>query len=96
MTGRWSLSAILNGALTGLVCIIVYICLSLTDQIVDFLQVAICAGADAVRPYGALAIGFVASFVYFVTSWIILKLRIDDPLDAVAGSKPSTNHTLFP
>jgi Amt family ammonium transporter len=62
--GRWSLSAVLNGCLTGLV--------------------AICAGVNVVRPYGALVIGLVAGFIYFIASWIVVKLKIDDPLDAVA------------
>lgn len=50
-----------------------------------FLQVAICAGADAVRPYGAFVIGLIAALVYFAVSWAMVKVRIDDPLDAVAG-----------
>lgn len=26
-----------------------------------------------------------AGFIYFIASWIVVKLKIDDPLDAVAG-----------
>ena len=37
------------------------------------------------RPYGAFIIGFVAGCVYFIASWIVVRLRIDDPIDAVAG-----------
>ncbi|KAL6072644.1 ammonium transmembrane transporter [Balamuthia mandrillaris] len=44
--------------------------------------VAITAGCAFVDPWGALIIGFLASFVYKGCSELLLKLRIDDPVDA--------------
>eukprot|EP00121_Abeoforma_whisleri_P011175 Awhi_evm1s10313 len=45
-------------------------------------MVAICAGCNAVEPYGAFIIGLVAGAVYMGCSWLLVKFRIDDPLDA--------------
>ncbi|KAK3697511.1 hypothetical protein QZH41_011278, partial [Actinostola sp. cb2023] len=47
-------------------------------------MVAICAGANVYRPYCALVVGIVAGFTYILWSWVILKMKVDDPLDAVA------------
>ncbi|XP_033102659.1 putative ammonium transporter 1 [Anneissia japonica] len=47
-------------------------------------MVAICAGCDVVEPWGAFVIGFVAGMVFIVVSNLMLKFKIDDPLDAVA------------
>ncbi|XP_070551457.1 putative ammonium transporter 1 isoform X1 [Ptychodera flava] len=47
-------------------------------------MVAICAGCCCVHPWGACAIGVIAGFTYIFWSWVILKVGIDDPLDAVA------------
>ena len=52
----------------------------------DFvLQVAICAGCNAVAPWGALVIGVLSGFTYLFWSWMVIKLKVDDPIDAVAG-----------
>lgn len=48
-------------------------------------QVAICAGADAMFMWGAFVTGLVAAVVYYFGAVIVVKLKIDDPLDAVAG-----------
>ncbi|EDO49141.1 predicted protein [Nematostella vectensis] len=45
-------------------------------------MVAICAGCDAVYPYGAFVIGIFAGVTYILWSAIILKMKIDDPLDS--------------
>jgi len=48
-------------------------------------QVAICAGASVFKPYCALVVGVVAGAGYILWSWAVLKIKVDDPLDAVAG-----------
>eukprot|EP00122_Pirum_gemmata_P000092 Pgem_evm1s74 len=47
-------------------------------------MVAICASCNTVEPYAAFLIGAIAGGVYTVWSYAIKKLKIDDPLDAVA------------
>jgi len=47
-------------------------------------MVAICAGADAMFMWGAFVTGLVAAVVYYFGAVIVVKLKIDDPLDAVA------------
>lgn len=49
------------------------------------LQVAICAGANAMYMWGAFITGVVASIVYYFVAILMVKLKVDDPLDAVAG-----------
>ena len=46
-------------------------------------MVAICAGADVVRPWAALVIGIVGALAFRTWSKALKALRIDDPLDAV-------------
>ena len=48
---------------------------------------ALCAGCNAVHPYAAVIIGLIAGIAYVAWSTVVLKLKIDDPLDAVAGKK---------
>ena len=48
-------------------------------------QVALCAGCNAVHPYAAFVIGIIAGMAYVAWSTVLLRLRVDDPLDAVAG-----------
>ncbi|XP_072032959.1 putative ammonium transporter 1 [Amphiura filiformis] len=47
-------------------------------------MVAICAGCNAVSPWGAVIIGSVAGVVYIISSWAVIRIKVDDPLDAVA------------
>jgi len=47
-------------------------------------MVAACAGADCLLPWGAVVTGLVAGLVYLAFHHLIINLRIDDPLDAVA------------
>ena len=37
------------------------------------------------HPWGAFVTGAFAGLIYLAASWSVIKLRIDDPLDAVAG-----------
>ena len=46
---------------------------------------AICAGCNAVQPWAGFVIGLIAGLVFMVWSFLIAKMKIDDPLDAVAG-----------
>ena len=48
-------------------------------------QVALCAGCNAVHPYAAFIIGTIAGVAYVGWSTLMIRLKIDDPLDAVAG-----------
>merc|ERR1711916_132288 len=44
--------------------------------------VSITASCSVVEPYAALIIGMIAAFVYYYSSQLILRLQIDDPIDA--------------
>ena len=45
--------------------------------------VGITAGCAAVEPLGAVAIGMGAGMVFMAAEWLLLKLQIDDPLNAI-------------
>ncbi|KAK7098148.1 putative ammonium transporter 1 isoform X2 [Littorina saxatilis] len=47
-------------------------------------MVAACAGCNVYYPWGAAILGFVAAICYKITSWLMVKMKVDDPLDAVA------------
>jgi len=47
-------------------------------------MVSMCAGCNVYEPWAALLIGLVAGPVFFVIHNLMLKMRLDDPLDAVA------------
>ena len=44
-----------------------------------------CAGCNQLRPWFALLIGIIAGVQFIGWHHLMLKLKIDDPLDAVAG-----------
>lgn len=46
--------------------------------------VAITAGCSTVYPWAAIAIGIVSGFIYPLASRLMVLIRIDDPLDAIA------------
>ena len=46
--------------------------------------VSITAGCGSVEPYGSFVIGLIGGFVYMSFSHLLVKLKIDDPLDAFA------------
>ena len=54
-------------------------------MVIFSIKVAICAGCNAVLPWAGFVIGLVAGLVFMIWSFLIAKLKIDDPLDAVAG-----------
>eukprot|EP00122_Pirum_gemmata_P000017 Pgem_evm1s7 len=81
----------LSGVAGGLVAFIIKFFigghyLSLLTMINGLLagMVAICASCNAVEPWAAFVIGVIAGVVYTAWSFGIAKLKIDDPLDAVA------------
>ena len=45
-------------------------------------MVAACAGCDAFYPWAAAAVGSIAGVLYLAASILLVKLKIDDPLDA--------------
>ncbi len=47
-------------------------------------MVAQCAGCNVYEPWAALVIGIMAGCVYVGISMLMLKVKLDDPLDAVA------------
>ncbi|KAH3883459.1 hypothetical protein DPMN_007416 [Dreissena polymorpha] len=47
-------------------------------------MVAICAGCNQFRTYIAFITGILGGVSYMCFTWLVLKLRIDDPLDAAA------------
>lgn len=44
--------------------------------------VSITAGCAVVEPHGACFIGAVGGLIYYASAQLLLKLRIDDPLEA--------------
>ncbi|XP_041365461.1 putative ammonium transporter 1 isoform X1 [Gigantopelta aegis] len=47
-------------------------------------MVAACAGCNVIYPWGACIVGVFASISYQFWAWLMVKMWIDDPLDAVA------------
>ena len=48
-------------------------------------MVSMCAGCNDFKPWFAVLIGVIAGVAFIGWHYAILKIRIDDPLDAVAG-----------
>ncbi len=46
---------------------------------------AICAGCNVMYMWGAAVVGVLAGLSYLFWSWLMVKMKIDDPLDAFAG-----------
>ena len=51
-----------------------------------FFQVAVCANCNQTTTYGAFVIGIGGGIFYMIFTWGVLKLKVDDPLDATAGT----------
>lgn len=47
--------------------------------------IGITAPCDCVEPWAAIAIGFGAGLFFIMGSWILDKLKVDDPVDAIPG-----------
>lgn len=87
---RAALNTTMAGAMGGIVTMVYY---KWTEHIFDLAGllngilaglVGICSTCAMVQPYIAVIVGGVASAVYLMSSKLVLRLRIDDPLDAFA------------
>ena len=47
-------------------------------------MVSVCAACNLYYPWAAAIVGSIAGFIYLAVSATMVRLRIDDPLDAVA------------
>ena len=47
-------------------------------------MVSVCAGCNGMHPWWAAVTASIAGIIYLIISDLMVKLRIDDPLDAVA------------
>ncbi|XP_078334916.1 putative ammonium transporter 1 isoform X1 [Crassostrea virginica] len=47
-------------------------------------MVSICAGCNVLEPYAACVVGLIAAIVFRTYSVLLVRLGVDDPLDAVA------------
>ncbi|XP_013415373.1 putative ammonium transporter 1 [Lingula anatina] len=47
-------------------------------------MVAVCAGCNVMEPWAACVLGLISGITYLLWSWGVEKMKIDDPLDAVA------------
>ncbi|XP_052799363.1 putative ammonium transporter 1 [Mya arenaria] len=47
-------------------------------------MVAVCAGCNQFKSYFGFITGVLGGIAYMVTTWLVLKLKVDDPLDATA------------
>jgi Amt family ammonium transporter len=45
--------------------------------------VSITASCNNVEPWAAIAIGVISGFVYIFACWVIAKIKIDDPVEAI-------------
>lgn len=57
-----------------------------------YFQVAVCSGCDVYRPWAAMVVGVIGGFCLLGTQWAVLRVGVDDPLDATAGSDTSFWH----
>ncbi|GAB4821129.1 hypothetical protein N2152v2_008175 [Parachlorella kessleri] len=86
--GKVAVNTTLAVASSGLSTILLAVVLGKAGDIGPLLNgvlagaVAITAGCAVVQAYGAFIIGLVAAFVYTFSSILLIKLKIDDPLDA--------------
>ena len=45
---------------------------------------SVCAGCDGYYPWAAAAVSGIAGALYVVISKLVISIKVDDPLDAVA------------
>jgi len=53
-------------------------------------MVAVAGGAVGYNPWSAVVIGFIAALSFILWSKLLIKLRIDDPVETAAGRNSST------
>ncbi|KAA8497883.1 Ammonium transporter 1 member 2 [Porphyridium purpureum] len=85
---RCCVTTTLAGATAGLTVLVI---IKIKDHIFDLLAclngvlaglVAVTAGCSVYEPYMAIPVGFIGACVYAFSAWLLLKLKIDDPLEA--------------
>ena len=86
--GKWSFLLTLNGMLGGMVAQVrayalhcTPICNTHESRDSNLLQ---CAGCNVYQPWSAAVVGALGGCVYFAVHVAMVKLELDDPLDAVA------------
>ncbi len=47
-------------------------------------MVSVCCGCDGFYPWSAFTAGCVGAAVYLLVSKLMLKIGVDDPIDAIA------------
>ncbi|KAK3591878.1 hypothetical protein CHS0354_005081 [Potamilus streckersoni] len=47
-------------------------------------MVSICGGCNQYYSYSAFAVGIIGGVSYMIITWLTIKLKVDDPLDATA------------
>ena len=47
-------------------------------------MVSVCSGCNVLHPLSAGLLGIIAGSLYLVTSATMVKIQVDDPVDAVA------------
>ncbi|BFZ05252.1 hypothetical protein BsWGS_08291 [Bradybaena similaris] len=47
-------------------------------------MVAVCSGCNLYKPWAAPIVGVIAGVSFNITSWFMCKIKVDDPVDAVA------------
>jgi ammonia channel protein AmtB len=77
---KWSLLMTINGVLTG-----DEQCVTLSNNNVTGMASG-CAACDRMHQWAAVVTGIGAGTVYYFTSKLVAFIRVDDPLDAVAGT----------
>lgn len=89
-TGEFSfdLVAAMNGTLTGLVAVSYFVLLGtqLSQFWLNWLYIYICqitAGCATLEPWTAIITGLIAGCLYLFASDILIKMKIDDAVDAV-------------
>ena len=94
LISKIGMNTTLSAASGGLICFILhairyrgtkdrYNIAPLTNGILAGL-VSVTAGCNGVEPYGAVLIGLIGGLIYYSISVTMLRLELDDPLDAFA------------
>jgi len=88
IAAKVSVTTTISAAAGGVTVLLISVVLSGTPDVAPALNgilaglVSITAPCPVVEPYGAFFIGVIGGFVYYGTSSMLKKMRIDDPLDA--------------
>ncbi|XP_047737208.1 putative ammonium transporter 1 [Hyalella azteca] len=88
---RAVVNTILSGCSAGLSVLVTYrlsgnnnwsFLMALNGSLVG--MVSICSGCNVLRPWGACIAGLVGGVIYVMLHYLMIRIRVDDPLDAVA------------